>query len=264
MSSLDTPTNTPNVEILEPVTVELPVGLKSLPEPARLEVITHIAKSEASHQIVVKKMAENFSDKIVSNISDRLVERLVQEDCLALMAQKILQLSQEQGISLIPQQPEGSLRFKRYQKRDEDGNLLPIEAIVAAAKLPKRAEPGSAGLDLYAIEDVVIPPRSNVIARTGWTVALDDGTYGRVAPKSGLAWKAKLDTDAGVIDKSYRGEIGVMLRNQSDNEYIIKAGNPMAQLIEERIKMSTPIEVDSLDETQRGEGGYGSTHPDTQ
>lgn len=79
------------------------------------------------------------------------------------------------------------------------------------------------------------------------------------APRSGLAWKHSIDVGAGVVDYDYRGNVGVILFNFSDVDFEVKVGDRIAQLILERIVTPEVVEVESLDETERGEGGYGST-----
>lgn len=88
---------------------------------------------------------------------------------------------------------------------------------------------------------------------------MPEGTYGRVAPRSGLAWKNFIDVGAGVIDQDYRGNVGVILFNHSDVDFDVKKGDRIAQLICERIAHPNVVEVKSLSETARGEGGFGST-----
>lgn len=85
------------------------------------------------------------------------------------------------------------------------------------------------------------------------------GTYGRVAPRSGLAWKNFIDVGAGVIDQDYRGNVGVILYNHSENEFDVKKGDRIAQLICERIVYPSLVQADSLSDTARGAGGLGST-----
>lgn len=95
--------------------------------------------------------------------------------------------------------------------------------------------------------------------KTDIQIEVPEGHYGRVAPRSGLAWKNSIDVGAGVIDEDYRGNVGVILFNFSDVNFEIKKGDRIAQLICERISYPTVVEVDTLSETARGEGGFGST-----
>ena len=95
--------------------------------------------------------------------------------------------------------------------------------------------------------------------KTGLQIRVPYGCYGRVAPRSGLALKKFIDVGAGVIDADYNGEVGVVLFNFSDEEFVVKVGDRIAQLIIERISMAPVVVVDSISKTQRGTGGFGST-----
>ena len=90
-------------------------------------------------------------------------------------------------------------------------------------------------------------------------MALPPGCYGRVAPRSGLALKKSIDIGAGVIDSDYRGEVGVILFNFGNKDFIVNMGDRIAQLIFEKIKTPKIKETDELEGTDRGIGGYGST-----
>jgi dUTP pyrophosphatase len=127
------------------------------------------------------------------------------------------------------------------------------------AKLPTRGSPYSAGLDLYSVESLWIAARGRATVRTGLSVAIPRGFYGRVAPRSGLAVKHGLDVLAGVIDSDYRGEIICALINHGDEPLELEAGMRIAQLIIESIATPTPTWSEDLSETERGGGGFGST-----
>jgi len=129
----------------------------------------------------------------------------------------------------------------------------------------KQRGPGDAGIDLYATEDCIIQPGEQALVKTGISVSFSPDYYLRIAPRSGLAYKNGIDVMAGVIDSSYRGEIGVILRNHSvateedTGAFIINRGDRIAQMIPERISQEQFIFVDELDDSVRGEGGFGST-----
>jgi dUTP pyrophosphatase len=127
------------------------------------------------------------------------------------------------------------------------------------AKTPTKSTWGAAGFDLYADEATSIPAHGRSLVSTGIAIALPKGTYGRIAPRSGLAVKYSIDTGAGVIDEDYRGEIKILLVNHSDTALAVKPGERIAQLIIERISLAPMIEVETLTETKRGESGFGST-----
>ncbi|KAG6557628.1 hypothetical protein Mapa_000909 [Marchantia paleacea] len=136
---------------------------------------------------------------------------------------------------------------------------LRVKKLVPEAILPSRGSALAAGYDLSSAYDAIVPARGKALIKTGLSVAIPEGTYGRVAPRSGLAWKHSIDVGAGVIDADYRGPLGVILFNHSDVEFSIKAGDRIAQLILECIVTPEVLELDDLDETVRGEGGFGST-----
>lgn len=107
-----------------------------------------------------------------------------------------------------------------------------------------------------------VPARGKALIKTDLAIACPPGTYGRVAPRSGLAWKNSIDVGAGVIDADYRGNVGVILFNFSDDAFAVKKGDRIAQLILEKIVMADVEEVPEggdLDATARGAGGFGST-----
>jgi len=127
------------------------------------------------------------------------------------------------------------------------------------AKAPTRGSAVAAGYDLYAAEDMVIEAGKRACVKTDIQIEVPDGTYGRVAPRSGLAAKHGIDVGAGVIDKDYRGNVMVLLFNFGDSAFNVGRGDRIAQLVLEKISMAELEELPSLDETDRGEGGFGST-----
>lgn len=129
------------------------------------------------------------------------------------------------------------------------------------AKLPVRANPTDAGADLFAVENVVIPPQSRKLISTGITIEMpSDSVYGRIAPRSGLAFKHGIDVLAGVIDNGYRGVIGVVLINtDKEKKFEVKAGDRIAQLIIETYHYTNFSESNELSETDRFNKGFGST-----
>ncbi|KAI0068959.1 dUTP diphosphatase [Artomyces pyxidatus] len=137
-------------------------------------------------------------------------------------------------------------------------NLL-IKRLSQKAKLPTRGSALAAGYDLYSAEKKVIPAHGKALVDTQISIAVPAGTYGRVAPRSGLASKFMIDTGAGVIDADYRGVVFVLLFNLSDKDFTVEEGDRIAQLIIEKIETPAVLEVDDLEATLRGAGGFGST-----
>ncbi|KAI6652675.1 putative DUTP pyrophosphatase [Oopsacas minuta] len=127
------------------------------------------------------------------------------------------------------------------------------------AKLPYRSSTHAAGYDLYASDDVIVPANGKILVPTGISLQIPLGYYGRVAPRSGLALNYHLDVGAGVIDADYRGQVGILLFNFSKEDYQVKIGTKIAQLLLEKIITPLVEEVDDLESTDRGEGGFGST-----
>jgi deoxyuridine 5'-triphosphate nucleotidohydrolase len=142
---------------------------------------------------------------------------------------------------------------------DPEPSVLSFKRLNPRAVLPTRGSDAAAGLDLYAIEEVIIPPGGRRLARTGLAVAIPEGYYGRVAPRSGLATKNGLDTLAGVIDADYRGEIGCLLYNAGSETIHLPAQSKICQLIIEKIITPIPAWADEIADTDRGSGGFGST-----
>ena len=123
-----------------------------------------------------------------------------------------------------------------------------------------RGSDGSVGYDLYSNEDAIVPCQAgNALVGTGLAVRIPDGCYGRVAPRSGLAVKHCIDVGAGVIDPDYTGEVKVVLFNRGFDNFEIKKGDRIAQLILERCETPHIKEIGLLEETLRGSDGFGST-----
>src|SRR5436190_23196921 len=142
---------------------------------------------------------------------------------------------------------------------ESETKLLNFKKLDPRATLPTRGSQASAGLDLYAIEAVSIEPGQRAVARTGLAVAIPEGFYGRLAPRSGLATKKGLDVLAGVIDADYRGEIGCLLHNTGSEVIELPGQTKICQLIIEKIITPTAQWADDLSDTERGSGGFGST-----
>jgi len=129
--------------------------------------------------------------------------------------------------------------------------------------LPAYATAQSAGMDLRANIDapITLHPMERRLIPTGLYIALPEGYEAQVRPRSGLALKAGVTVlnAPGTIDADYRGEIGVVLVNLSEDDFVVNIGERIAQLVVARYEKAELIEVDTLDATERGEGGYGHT-----
>lgn len=154
---------------------------------------------------------------------------------------KIQKLDHENGLF---QAPAPFLRIKKLSE-----NAIPLS----------RASPLSAGYDLSSAAETKVPARGKALIPTDLSIAVPEGTYARIAPRSGLAWKNSIDVGAGVIDADYRGPVGVILFNHSDVDFEVKPGDRIAQLIIQKIVTPEVEQVDDLNATVRGSGGFGST-----
>ena len=112
---------------------------------------------------------------------------------------------------------------------------LQVKLLSPTAKPPTRGSAFAAGYDLYASSAATVPARGKALVDTDISIAVPAGTYGRVAPRSGLASKHSIDVGAGVIDADYRGPVKVLLFNFSDREFEVQIGERVAQLIVERV-----------------------------
>ena len=134
-----------------------------------------------------------------------------------------------------------------------------IKKLSDNAKIPTQGTNFAAGYDLYAAEDATIVCGTRKLVKTNISMAITTGYYGRIAPRSGLAYKNGIDVLAGVIDSDYRGDIGVILYNtDKDIDFIVKKGDRIAQIIFEAC-YSVNFNERYLDNTVREDGGFGWT-----
>jgi len=135
-----------------------------------------------------------------------------------------------------------------------------IKKLSDNAIIPAKGSAFAAGYDLYAAEDAVVNCGTRKLIKTNISMEITPGYYGRIAPRSGLAYKNGIDVLAGVIDSDYRGDIGVILYNSDKNiDFIVKKGDRIAQIIFEACYSATLNEAENLDNTLRQSGGFGST-----
>jgi len=143
---------------------------------------------------------------------------------------------------------------------------LNVTKLIPNAQLPIRGSSNAAGYDLFSTDSYVVLPGRRVVVSTGISVQLPPGTYGRIAPRSGLAVKHGLDTLAGVIDPDYTGEVKVVLQNLDlQQPFVIRPGYRIAQLILENYTVADVVEVPTeftalcATPSARGAAGFGST-----
>jgi len=126
---------------------------------------------------------------------------------------------------------------------------------------PTYATEGAAGMDVVAAEELVLAPGARAAVATGFAIAIPAGYEVQVRPRSGLALKHGVTclNTPGTIDSDYRGEVKVILANLGSEPFVIARGDRIAQLVPAPVQRATLAEVDSLDDTARGAGGFGST-----
>lgn len=134
-----------------------------------------------------------------------------------------------------------------------------IKKLKEDAVLPQYAHPGDAGMDFFSNEELNLKPGERRLVLTGISMAIPENYVGLIWDKSGIAANFGIKTMAGVVDASYRGEIKILLRNTSQEEFKVEKGMKIAQMLIQPVEQKELIEVEELDETERQEGGFGST-----
>ena len=140
-----------------------------------------------------------------------------------------------------------------------DNKKIQVKRLSSDAIIPTRNKEYDAGYDLYSIESGTLEPKQRKLFKTGISMSIPKGYYGRIADRSGNAYKLGTHTLAGVIDCPYRGDIGVILYNTSDTVATVNKGDRIAQIIIEKCCDVEFIEVSELDSTDREDKGFGSS-----
>jgi len=154
------------------------------------------------------------------------------------------------------------------QKRSTQTAIIPekreptslrIMKISDKAIIPTKGSRFAAGHDIYTRTDGMVPAKGQILVETGIAIGLPEGTYGRLAARSGMASKMGIPGGGGVIDADYTGDVKVILRNHGEANCVVKAGDRIAQLIVEKVANADAMEVDDLGITERGKMGFGSS-----
>lgn len=136
---------------------------------------------------------------------------------------------------------------------------IKIKKLKEEALLPRYAHPGDAGMDFFSDEEIILEAGQRKLISTGIAMQIPAGYVGLIWDKSGIATKFGIKTMAGVVDSSYRGEVKILLHNLSSEKFKIEKGMKIAQMLIQPVEQKKMIEVKELEETARGEGGFGST-----
>lgn len=139
--------------------------------------------------------------------------------------------------------------------------ILRFKRIHPDAVLPAYAHPSDAGMDVRSVDDMTLAPGKRALVHTGLVMLLPPMFEAQVRPRSGLALKAGVTVlnSPGTIDSGYRGEVGVILINLGDTDFVIKKGDKIAQIVIAPVTQPEVVETAEIDETDRGAGGFGST-----
>merc|ERR1719253_210271 len=206
--------------------------------------------------------AEDFAVKAGDRIAQLLVEKYNTAGC-----EQVESLEEtargvggfgSTGVAAAAQTAEVSGSPEKKRPRKEEQQML-VKKLRQEAVLPAKGSEEAAGFDLSAAEATIVPAGGKSIAKTALSVAVPEGTYARIAPRSGLAAKHMIHCGAGVVDYDYRGEVGVVLFNYGTQDFAVATGDRVAQMVLEEVEMVGCVEVESLEDTVRGSGGYGST-----
>jgi len=150
---------------------------------------------------------------------------------------------------------------EKWQKQVlvQQAAAIQVMKMISKAMLPLRGSRPLAGHNLYALEDMLIPARGQKLVGTGIAIGIPQGTYARIAPQSGLAYKESIGIGGGIIDTDYIGEVKVIMMNHGNKNYQVQEEDRIAQMIIEKIDTSGMMEVDCLRITDRGDKGFWST-----
>lgn len=214
-------------------------------------------KNTMSNPIVRKQILNELELSPIEDLEseikgmNELLAQFETEETFSKEKKEFMRLITESGIELVKEVIENPRQIIEVK----------VQKIHEKAILPTYAHNSDAGADIYAVEDTVINPNETKVVKTGLKTAIPLGYEIQIRPRSGLSLKTglRLANSIGTIDAAYRGEIGVIFTNTAKEPYTIKAGDKIAQMMIMPIPMIKWNEVQSLDSTERGEGGFGST-----
>ena len=192
--------------------------------------------------------------KFQVELEGSLFAKMLEGDALV---EEIRALRERLGVyDLVP-----LVEMERVGYRDRGTVPLRIKRLQPDVELPSYAHPGDAGLDIRSAEEAVLQPGERRLIGTGLAMALPEGYAAFVQPRSGLAARHGISivNTPGLIDCHYRGEVKVILVNLGGEPFRVKKGDRIAQMVIQRVERAEVLEVEELEDTSRGEGGFGST-----
>lgn len=207
-----------------------------------------------------KDVLQNLTVYKASNEVDIEAERATVEELIKEIKEDDT-LSANKQAFLISILEAATLSVYDLMQNPRERVEVKIQLISSTAKIPTYAHPTDAGADIFANETVVFEPGETKIVPTGIKVAIPAGYEIQIRPRSGMSLKTgmRIANAPGTIDSDYRGEVGVIMTNTFNSKWTIMSGDKIAQMVIAPVPMIKWIETDNLDETERGEGGFGST-----
>jgi len=200
----------------------------------------------------------DWNDKRITFNSERCTTWCLKSSPIAYAVAEDIALEENLITRFSKVQAKEGPRTKNGPKANDQS--VRVEKLSAEARVPMKGTARAAGHDLYANEGTEVRARGKAIVGTGIAIGLPHNTNARIAPRSSLAVKHRLTTNAGVIVSDYRGELTVVLANLGDQPYRVEKGDRIAQLIIEIFANRELQEVTQLDDTERGDEGFGSSN----
>jgi dUTP pyrophosphatase len=237
--------NLPTNELTTPFTISLADGSTS---PQIIDKTTTIETT----------IGDNHQEQLTCHITDSLTQPII----LGLDWMKIHNPTFDFD-TLDVQFDSPHCQTNCNQQEEDNNKRLGIKLMTTDATMPTKGSNEAIGFDLYSADDITIHEQSQARISTDLAIQLPKGTYGRIAPRSGLAMKHWINVHAGVIDPDYNGIVRVLLFNHSKEPFIIKKGDRIAQIIVEEARTVTTKLITDIKSTERGTKGFGSTGMNT-
>lgn len=256
--------------------LETDIGKQFVDAIQTIMTISEDVLTDEGMAAIKEKISESFNTSVLTNVKSELIRSFELNGSTRKDAIISIQTAKDSVLDYIAElQPSIKKEelinsifdpiFKVFDEVAECYHIYDFELPILLeedAMLPKYAHEDDAAADLFAQKDMVIPAHSisNMIP-TGVHIQLPEGWCAKIWPRSSMGLKTglRLSNSAGIIDTSYRGQLGVIYDNISDSDYIVHKGDRIAQMTIEPVFRFKPRQVDILSETERGEGGFGST-----
>lgn len=233
--------------------LELPDNQFDVVYPKMKKELEKAFSSNAVRKDILAQLAlspvENLQEELAG--VEKMITEISKDDSLSANKKDLLITTLSQSASLI----SSVVRIPREMVD------VKVQKIHEDAIIPEYAHVTDAGADIYAIEDVAVKPHTTVLVKTGLKVAIPTGYEIQIRPRSGMSFKTsmRVANAPGTIDAGYRGEVCVIMENTGNLTYNIAKGDRVAQMVIMPVPMINWIETNELDDTDRGEGGFGST-----